>query len=414
MASILTLLGFKQAIEKVRGAPSVPRLVEWIDASRIKDDPQPDLVDGKEFNPGDCYFGLRLAGLHLKDSRRFAERVLPLCICLAEFKQAGKAQAVPFSLGPDTIRQKLKTAQPAPGAKDDEQPVSGWVELRDIEIVRPTPMSQANVEAFIGLYSVPGDDIARTLLNVMGTISQACGLALSPAISVAEKVYDGFTTLLGVKGVTPEVEALHGSLLSRSGYLLVSNAAEDSPLKGKCLVAGGRLRDSNLSLVTGFDYCLLGVQRRETLIETTNTAPDLFGTYWSQVVDAFGESTDAADKAFKRLQRIIYGSTDLIARDRDALLAGYLVEYKKASEVLAPPVGPVLKSKGAGTDKILSATAKFPPLYAALKEKQKLGIQVDRSLPDSGANAWTRAAKFRSEFVKQPAGLVADAIMRAL
>jgi hypothetical protein len=414
MASILTLLGFKQAIEKVRGAPSVPRLVEWIDASRIKDDPQPDLVDGKELKPGDCYFGLRLAGLHLKDSRRFAERVLPLCICLAEFKQAGKSQAVPFSLGPDTIRQKLKTTQSAAGAKDDEQPVSGWVELRDIEIVRPTPMSQANVEAFIGLYSVPGDDIARTLLNVMGTISQACSLALSPAINVAEKVYDGFTTLLGVKGVTPEVEALHGSLLSKSGYLLVSNAAEDSPLKGKCLVSGGRLRDSNLSLVTGFDYCLLGVQRRETVIETTNTAPDLFGTYWSQVVDAFGESTDAADKAFKRLQRIIYGSTDLIARDRDALLAGYLVEYKKASEVLAPPVEPALKSKGAGTDKILSAAAKFPPLYAALTEKHKLGIQVDRSLPDSGANAWTRAAKFRSDFVKQPAGLVADAIMRAL
>jgi hypothetical protein len=415
MASILTLLGFKQAIEEVRGAKSIPRLVEWIDAARIKDDPQPELVDGKEFEAGDCYFGLRLAGLHLKDSRRFAQQLLPLCICLAEFKQGGKPQAVPFSLGPDTIRQRLQAAQPVSGTKDDAQPRPGWVELRDIEIVRPTPMSQANVAAFIGLYSVPGDDIARTLLNVMGTISQACGGALSPAMGVAEKVYDGFTTLLGVRGVTPEVEALHGSLLKKSGYLLVSNADENSPLKSKLLVSGGRLRDSNSSQVTDFDYCLLGVQRHETLIEATNTAPDLFGTYWSEVIEAFDDSAEAAGKAFKRLQRIVYGSTDLIARDRDALIAGYLLEYKKAAEVLAPAAEAAVKSKGpGGSDKILGVAAKFPPLYAALVEKQKPEIELDRSLFGSGANAWTRAARLRPEFIKLPPGAVADAIMNAL
>jgi len=414
MTSILNLLGFKKAVELVRGAKSVPRLIEWIDTSRIKDDPQPELVDGKEFKPGDCYFELRLAGLHLKDSRRFTEQVLPLCICLAEFKQGGKLQAIPFSLGPDTIRQKLQTSKPADGSGNGQQPVSGWVELRDIEIVRPTPVSQSNVEAFIGLYSVPGDDIARTLLNVMGTISQACGVALSPAISVAEKVYDGFTTLLGVKGVTPEVEALHGSLLKRSGYLLVSNAAENSELKGKCLVSGGRLRDSNSSLVTDFDYCLLGVQRRETVIEITSTAPDMFGTYWSEVIDAFGESAEAADKAFKRLRRIIYGSTELIARDRDALLAGYLVEYKKAAEVLAPATAPVLVSRGAVMDRLLGATTRFEPLYTALTEEPQPAEAEQRSASASNTSAWARAARFRPEFAGQPVGLVADTIMQAL
>ena len=116
-------------------------------------------------------------------------------------------------------------------------------------------MSLANLGAFIGLYSVPGDDVARTLLNVMGTISQAFGGALSPALGIAEKVYDGFTTLLGVKDVTPEVEALHGDMLSKSGYLLVSNAPENSPLKGKLFVSGGRLREGeqpDSALVTGF------------------------------------------------------------------------------------------------------------------------------------------------------------------
>src|SRR5262249_24992282 len=153
--------------------------------------------------------------------------VLPLCVCLAEFRRGGKRETVPFSLGPDTIRQRLKEMEP--DKKDENKPRPGWVELRDIEIVPPSPVSQANVEAFVGVYAVPGDDIAKTLLNVMGTISQAFGATLTPALAVAEKVYEGFTSLLGVKGVTAEVEAVHGNLLRNSGYLLVSNAPEDSP-----------------------------------------------------------------------------------------------------------------------------------------------------------------------------------------
>ncbi|HVR57020.1 MAG TPA: hypothetical protein VMT72_09350 [Pseudolabrys sp.] len=414
---ILSLLGFKTKMEEVRGAATVPRLVEWIDAPRIRSDPQPDLVDGKPFVPGDCYFGLRLAGLHLKDSRRFAQQLLPLCICLAEFRQSGSRQTVPFSLGPDTIRQRLQAAQ-ASTSKDEAKPRPGWVELRDIEIVRPTPMSLANLETFIGLYAVPGDDVARTLLNVMGTISQAFGGALSPGLVIAEKVYDGFTTLLGVKGVTPEVEALHGDLLKNSGYLLVSNAPEDAPVKGKLFVSGGRLRrgeEVDSALVTGFDYCLLAVQRRETVIDASRTAPDLFGSYWSEVVKAFDESEDTAQIAFKRLQRTVYGSADLIARDRDALIAGYLVEYEKASQILGRQAERGLRGRGAVVKSPQGPFTKIAPLYEALTAKPKTNISVkDREQWASGAGAWMQAAELRSKLDKQPAGSVADTIIHAL
>jgi hypothetical protein len=416
--SIASLLGFKSAMEKARGAETVPRLVDPIDAARIRHDPQPDLVDGKPFVPGECYFGLRLAGLHLKDSRRFAQQVLPLCVCLAEFRVAGKPQTVPFSLGPDTIRQRLREVESPPAPKDEARLRPGWVELRDIEIVRPTPMSLANLQTFIGLYAVPGDDVARTLLNVMGTISQAFGGALSPALGVAEKVYDGFTTLLGVKGVTPEVEALRGQMLATSGYLLVSNAPENSPLKGKLFVTGGRLREGeepDSALVTGFDYCLLGIQRRETVIDVNSTAPDLFGTHWSQVIEAFETSDGAAATTFKKLQRTIYGSPDLIARDRDALLAGYLVEYNKAAQVFGKPAEGQLRGRGVGTATIESAFSSISPLYEALTTDQPAEIGgKERETLRSGSSAWARAAELRLALGTQPAGSVADAIMSAL
>jgi hypothetical protein len=172
------------------------------------------------------------------------------------------------------------------------------------------PVSLANLQAFIGLYAVPGDDIARTLLNVMGSVSGALGGALAPALAVAEKVYSGFNELLGIKGVTPQVEALHGNMLKTSGYLLVSNAPENSPYKGKLFVSGARLRTgegTDSPLVTDFDYCLLAVQRRETVIEASGTAPDLLGAQWDEVMEAFNGPEGAALAAFRKLQRTIYG-----------------------------------------------------------------------------------------------------------
>jgi hypothetical protein len=277
----------------------VPRLIEWIDASRIRNDPDAALVDGKDFTPGDCYFTLRLSGLHLTDSRRFAQQVLPLFLCLAEFRSRGKPQTVPFSLGPNAIRQRLKEIQP--DAKDDETPRPAWVELRDLEVVRLTPVTISNLQAFIGLYAVPGDDVARTLLNVLGGVSEALGGALAPALGVAEKVYSGFNELLGIKGVTPQVEAMHGNMLKKSGYLLVSNAPENSPHKGKLFVSGARLRTGEATdspLATEFDYCLLAVQRRETVIEAGGTAPDLLGAQWDEVMEAFTKADGAALEAF--------------------------------------------------------------------------------------------------------------------
>lgn len=413
MASFWNLIGFKEAVDTARGAATIPQLVEWIDASRIRHDPDAALVDGQEFKPGESYFTLRLTGLHLTDSRRFTQQVLPLFLCLAEFRSRGKAQTVPFSLGPNTIRQRLKEIQGA--SKDDKTPRSGWVELRDIEIVRLMPVSLANLQAFIGLYAVPGDDIARTLLNVMGSVSEALGGALAPALGVAEKVYSGFTDLLGMKDVRPQVETMYGNLLKKSGYLLVSNAPENSPYKGRLFVSGARLRKGEATespLVTEFDYCLLAVQRRETVIEAGGTAPDLFGVQWDEVMNAFGEEDGAAKKAFQKLQRTIYGS-ELIARDRDAALGGYLLEFDKAAKALGKAKEAEGLTRGDSGDTLLSLSD-IPQLYGPLTAEDALSLN-DKETEElkSGAGAWARAAELRTAFADKPAGTVADQIMRA-
>lgn len=414
--SLSSLLGFSEAVEKARGAPTVPRLIEWIDGSRIHNDPDAGLVDGKEFTPGECYFNLRLAGLHLTDSRRFAQQVLPLFICLAEFRSRGKPQTIPFSLGPNTIRQRLKEIQAGAESKNDEAPRPGWVELRDLEIVRPMPVSLTNLQAFIGLYAVPGDDVARTLLNVMGSISGALGGALAPALAVAEKVYSGFNELLGINGVTPQIEALHGNMLKKSGYLLVSNAPENSPYRGKLFVSGARLRkgkEIDATLVTDFDYCLMAVQRRETVIEEGGTVPDLLGAQWDEVIAAFDGPEGAALSAFRKLQRTIYGS-ELIARDRDAALAGYLLEFDKAARIFGKQKEAEGVTRGAIGDDLLSAVSSIPEIYEPLSKDGNIDLS-DKETDElrSGSTAWARSARLRIALSNEPPGSVADTIMSA-
>jgi hypothetical protein len=232
-------------------------------------------------------------------------------------------------------------------------------------------------------------------------------------------VYSGFNELLGIKGVTPQVEALHGNMLKTSGYLLVSNAAENSPYKGKLFVSGARLRTgegTDSPLVTEFDYCLLAVQRRETVIEAGGTAPDLLGAQWDDVMEAFKGSDGAALDAFRKLQRTIYGS-ELIARDRDALLAGYLLEFDKAARVFGKPKETEGLMRGASADDDpLSAVSKIPQIYGPLSTPGTFklnGRETDELR--SGATAWARAAVLRIELAKanRPAGSVANTIMRA-
>jgi hypothetical protein len=414
--SLSSLLGFSKAVEKARGTPTVPRLIEWIDGSRVHHDLDAALVDGRDFTPGDSYFNLRLSGLHLADSRRFAQQILPLFICLAEFRSRGKPQTIPFSLGPNTIRQRLKEIQTGEDSNDGGKPRPGWVELRDLEIVRPMPVSVANLQAFIGLYAVPGDDVARTLLNVLGSVSEALGGALAPALAVAEKVYSGFNDLLGINGVTPQVEALHGNMLKKSGYLLVSNAPENSPYKGKLFVSGARLRkgeEIDSPLVTDFDYCLLAVQRRETVIEAGGTAPDLLGTQWDEVIAGFDGPDGAALAAFRKLQRTIYGA-ELIARDRDAVLAGYLLEFDKAARIFGKQKEADGVTRGTVGDGLLSAVSGIPEIYGPLSKESIVALSEEETDElRSGSTAWTRSAQLRIALTNEPPGSVADTIMSA-
>jgi len=64
---------FTGAISKAGGAKAERRTAERL--QHVEDDPFDELVKGDRFEPGGCYFSVRLAGLHLVDARRLASEV---------------------------------------------------------------------------------------------------------------------------------------------------------------------------------------------------------------------------------------------------------------------------------------------------------------------------------------------------
>jgi len=303
------------------------------DKSGVSEDKFPSRVDGSAFIPGVSYFGIRLSGLHMVDARRFATQQLPLCVCLAEFEHAGLRRTIPFSIGPDVIRQKLRAA----GIKDEDQARPAWIELRDLTVVRPTPVNEANLSLYAGLFSVPGNDLVKTLLNVVGTVGSALGQPMAGAgVKVAETVYNSFGSLLALNEVNQVAAALIGNVLteSGSGYLLIADVDANTfdPRRGR--VVAGRLHwplDVNGGKpVVEFDHALLALEQYDTIIQKeTGLAPALFETLWTGARNAPREQSAAA---LTKLIDSIAGSPDVTENDRIALIGGYSVTFERLAK----------------------------------------------------------------------------------
>jgi hypothetical protein len=396
-------------------------------------DPFPELIDGNEFVPGGSYFGVRLAGLHLAQARRFATQLLPLGMCLAEFGRPGAEQSLPFSIGPDVIRQRLKSA----GISDAGEADKAWIELRDLTVLRPTPVRSGNLSLFVGLYAVPGDDLVKTLLNVVGDLGGSLGISgLAPAVKTAETVYGGFGALLRLGTLRPLVEALNGRALlgTGSGYLVVGNVPEDTLEQRNLFVREGALRDASGKLVTDFDYCLVAIEHYSSIVEeATELAPDLFEES-AQVVQKSLDDRDwagyerALDDLIGRIQR----STEVIETDKDRLVSGYVVLFEKRAKqrFRTQRSSGAPATRGVGSGLALSVdqegkqlTGSYPDLARALTDVYAFidrpgGRKQKAAEPETPAQLWSEVRSEATAIqkgikIKPKPGELAAAIARA-
>ncbi|HUB45627.1 MAG TPA: hypothetical protein VMB73_11635 [Acetobacteraceae bacterium] len=417
----------------------VERKVADLIAGTIEDDPFPDRVQGGgvpggQFDAGMSYFGVRLCGMHMVDARHFATQVLPLCVCLAEFDYAGERRTVPFSIGPKEIQKRLVEA----GVTQAKDSKPAWVELRNLTVLRPTPVTTGNLSLYTGLFSVAGQDLVKTLLDVVGTVGGAIGgTALAPGLKVAETVYDGFGTLLGLRDMTQVAAALIGNALTEdgSGYLLIANTSPAGMDMRQMRVVGGRLcwpkaGPKNGAPVYEFDHVLLALERFATVIAKDGLASSLFEKPWAETRAAIGTGKqEGASAALEKLQGAILASNDLTEDDRAALLGGYQKRYQQLADIRWPPKTAGAKGegrRGAAADslsvRVLGLASKadrnlatgLASVAKVLDQPSRVGVEPEQDLDAiiEAASAVRKGLGSRSR-PRQLHGQIATALVRA-
>jgi hypothetical protein len=132
----------------------------------------------------------------------------------------------------------------------------------------PHPYKGGEVAVMVGLYSIPGEDAAKVLINTVGQIAGLGGLSLGPAVEIANLVKAGVENILGIKGASLDLgvkDTFFGGNPLRSGYYVGINVPEAQIQFERVFMREGRLvygRDPvSAKPFEEYDYMLLEVEQ---------------------------------------------------------------------------------------------------------------------------------------------------------
>ncbi len=326
----------KDAVERFISRPSPePPFVGAVSAA-----PGDRLALGRAFVPEASYFSVQLVDMRLAEGGKYFTQFLPLGVCVAEYTYGAERHRVPLVLSNETVKQMLGDAGGQPGQ----------VQFANVPVVRRTPVKEDNLALFVGLFRMPYDDVARSLLQLAANVSSELGgAAIGAGTQVAAKLYDSIADIFKLKTVQPRFAFLNGMALTNSQYLLVSGSLPKGIQAADLIVKDSRLRlqrDLNEQLPS-FDYCLLAIRHTDSLFASSDAkAPTAmlrtlaglpFHQRWGIVRSMLAEhKLKEAEEALLELKAEVVSSPDLTEEDRLVAVGGYDVAYAQYEQALVP------------------------------------------------------------------------------
>jgi hypothetical protein len=149
------------------------------------------------------YFTIRVNEMYLAENRQWWSEYDPLVLFVAEFNYGKERATIPAVIGPNLIRRQSEADKAKHG-----------VVLLDSRVVGPQPYRGGDVDVSVGLYQVKRASYARTLLQVMDTLSTGLGPAgeMQAVAKVGQALLQGVEGLLGLE----ETRYLAGERLALS------------------------------------------------------------------------------------------------------------------------------------------------------------------------------------------------------
>jgi hypothetical protein len=318
------------------------------------------LAVDREFVPEASYFSVRLVDMRLAEGGKYFVDFLPLGVCIAEYTFGAERRRVPLVLSNETVKQMLGDAGGRPGL----------VHFTNMPVVRQAPVKHDNLALFVGLFRLPYNDIARSVLQLAADVSEELGgAALGSGTRVAAKLYDRVADIFKLSTVQPRFAFLDGMALKKSGYLLVSGPLPPGIRAADLVVENSRLElrgDRHTRPSAEFDYCLLAIEQRDSLFPSlppsdAKSASAMlvalsglpFHERWRRVGTLLAQRKGTeAEEALLMLRAEVIASPDLSEEDRLIAIGGYDVAYAQYEQSLmakAGGAGPATRGFRSGT-----------------------------------------------------------------
>jgi hypothetical protein len=324
---------------------------------------------GQSIEQDQAYFVVRMREMYVRNARVLWRKFYPVLHGYVTHQQSEEHSIA----GPGQLREL------------GEANLERIVNLNH-RLAGPTPYRGGEVRLLCGLYSVPGQDAAKVLINTVGALAGLGGIALGQVPQIAGLVKEGVENVLGLNestlqmGVSDAFFSPNNPL--RSGVYLGVSAESDKVDPKKLWLKNGRL-------VTGIDpvaaapyqdhdYMVLAVERRERR-EDWPGLPGL-SEFQQEFAAILASAAPVAEKRkqlgepWVRFTQALETSAHLTVPDREAIAGDVQQDLKKRLQAIEG--GNPFESKSWGETK---SRAISPTAYDFLDVERSVDVSDARS-----------------------------------
>lgn len=216
--------------------------------------PARQVVDGGRdalIEDDQAYFVIRLKQMYLYYSRKLWRGYHPMLYC---YVQHGKKEEQAIA-GPGQL-------------KDMTDSDLNRVLLLNHRLVGPVAFKGEDVVLQVGLYSVPGEDLAKTLVGSLSTIAGLIGPGVAPALEIANVVKAGVENIAGLASTSLQLgveDTFFQNNKLREGFYLGINAPADQVDISQMWLKDDRLMQGPVAAISqpfeNYDYMIIEIEK---------------------------------------------------------------------------------------------------------------------------------------------------------
>jgi len=276
-----------------------------------------------------AYFVIRLKQMYLYYSRKLWRGYHPMLYC---YVQHGKREDQAIA-GPGQL-------------KDMTDSDLSRVLLLNHRLVGPIAFMGEDVVLQVGLYSVPGEDIAKTLVGSLSTIAGLIAPGAAPALEIANVVKAGVENIAGLASTSLQLgveDTFFQNNKLREGYYVGINAPAAMVNINQLWLKDDHLMQGAIASISqpyqGYDYMIIEIEK----LDNRKDWPSLpeIAEFKQQFAAVLGDTNLTIEEKRQRISQLwpsftnsLNESQHLVKPDREQIALSVTTDLKERLEAL--------------------------------------------------------------------------------